>query len=42
MNSLPIFYEYFGNSIYNQKEDTCYICEDNNADIMLECNVKLF
>jgi hypothetical protein len=42
MDSLPTFYEYLGQSLYFEKEDICYICEENNADIMLECNVSNF
>jgi hypothetical protein len=41
MDSLPIFYEYLRKSLYIDLGDVCYVCEDNKADIMLECNVRM-
>jgi hypothetical protein len=42
MDSLPIFYEYLGKSLYVEKGDKCYICEENSSDIILECEVFFF
>ena len=42
MDSLPIFYEYLGKSLYIEKDDMCYICEEKTSDIILECEVVYF